>query len=71
MENGFPVSVNFSEDSKKIVICSNLRKLLLLDPISFQLMFKVEDLSQCFWSTWTGRYPLVTKSQTSFVTVCL
>lgn len=28
-------------------------------------MFRVEDLSQCFWSTWLGRYPLVTKAATS------
>ncbi len=28
-------------------------------------MFRVEDLAQCFWSNWVGRYPLVTKSQTS------
>lgn len=35
LENGFPVSVNFSEDSKKIVVCTNQRKLLLLDPTTF------------------------------------
>jgi len=45
LENGFPVAVNFSEDSKKVVICTNQRKLLLLDPTTFQLMFRVEDLS--------------------------
>ena len=35
LENGYPVAVNFSEDSKKIVICTNQRKLLMLDPVSF------------------------------------
>jgi len=35
LENGFPISLNFSEDSAKIVICTNQRKLLLLDPASF------------------------------------
>jgi hypothetical protein len=35
-------------------------------------MFKVEDLSQCFWPNWLGRYPLVTKSQTSgLIPICL
>lgn len=28
-------------------------------------MFRVEDLSQCFWSNWLGRYPLVTKAANS------
>lgn len=45
LENGVPVSVNFSEDSKKIVICTNQRKLLLLDPVTFQLFFRAEDLT--------------------------
>ena len=45
LENGFAVAINFSEDSKKLVVCTNQRKLLMLDPLSFQLMFKVEDLS--------------------------
>jgi len=65
LDNGFPISLNFSEDSRRIVICTNQRKLLLLDPTTFQLMFRVEDLSQCFWSTWLGRYPLVTKASNS------
>jgi WD40 repeat protein len=65
LENGFPVAVNFSEDSKKVVICTNQRKLLLLDPVTFQLMFRVEDLAQYFWSSFNGRYPLVTKSANS------
>jgi len=65
LDTGFPISLNFSEDSKRIVICTNQRKLLLLDPVTFQLMFRVEDLSQCYWSTWLGRYPLVTKAANS------
>jgi len=35
LENGFPVALNFCEDSSKIVICTNQRKLLLLDPANF------------------------------------
>ena len=65
LENGFPVSLNFSEDSTKVVICTNQRKLLLLDPATFQLLFKVEDVAVNFWSTWVGRYPLITKSPTT------
>lgn len=65
LDNGFPVALSFSEDSKRLVICTNQRKLLLLDPATFQPMFRVEDLSQCYWSTWLGRYPLVTKSASS------
>ncbi len=61
LENGFPVSLNFSEDSSKIVICTNQRKLLLLDTSNFQLFFKIDDVAQYFWSTWIGRYPLITK----------
>ena len=57
--------LNFSEDSSKIVICNNQRKLLLLDPTSFQLLVKAEDVSQQFWSSWVGRYPLITKSPTT------
>ena len=34
LDNGFPVSLNYSEDSKRIVICTNQRKLLLLDPVT-------------------------------------
>ena len=65
LENGFPIALNFSEDSKKVVICTNQRKLLLLDPQSYQLMFRVEDLAQYFWSSFVGKYPLVTKSANS------
>ena len=65
LDNGFPVALNFSEDSKRLVICTNQRKLLLLDPVTFSLMFRVEDLSQCYWSMWLGRYPLVTKAANS------
>lgn len=65
LENGFPVALNFSEDSQKIVICTNQRKLLLLDPATFQLLFKVEEVATCFWSSWVGRYPLITKNPTT------
>jgi len=37
LENGWPVSINFSEDSKKIVVQTNLRKLLVLDPVNLDL----------------------------------
>ena len=43
----------------------HLHILLLLDPVTFSLMFRVEDLSQCFWTNWLGRYPLVTKAANS------
>mmetsp|Transcript_34024 Transcript_34024/g.33184 ORF Transcript_34024/g.33184 Transcript_34024/m.33184 type:complete len:273 (-) Transcript_34024:1695-2513(-) len=65
LDNGFPVSINFSEDSNKIVICTNQRKLLLLDAQTKQLIFKVEEVQQSFWSSWIGRYPLITKSSTT------
>jgi hypothetical protein len=61
LENGFPVSLNFSEDSKKLVIGTNLRKLLVLDPETEMLQYKSEDLSSCFWSTWLSRFPTITK----------
>ena len=32
---GFPISIAFSDDSKKIVINTSQRKLLLLDPSTF------------------------------------
>lgn len=54
LENGFPVALNFSYDSQKIVICTNQRKLILLDPVTFQLKFKPEDLSVQFWNQWIG-----------------
>jgi hypothetical protein len=25
-------------------------------------MYKPEDLSQCFWSNWQGKFPIITKS---------
>jgi|TARA_B110000285_G_C15122331_1_gene617975 hypothetical protein len=62
LENGFPVSINFSEDSSRIVISTNQRKLLVLEPTHFQLMYKPEEISQCFWSSWLSKYPLITKS---------
>ena len=65
LDQGFPVSITFSEDSKRIVVCTNQRKLILIDPVTFQPMFRVEDLAQCFWSTWNGKYPLVPKAQNS------
>lgn len=65
LENGYPVSLNFSEDSSKIVINTNLRKLLILDPKNFMLMYKPDDLSSCFWSSWLSRFPIFTKSVNS------
>jgi len=65
LENGFPVSINFSQDSNKIVINSNLRKLLVLDPVSLDLMYKPEDLSSCFWSHWNSKFPTITKTANS------
>ena len=65
IDNGFPVSLNFSEDSSKIVINTNQRKLLVLDPSSFMLQYKPEDLSQVFWSSWISKFPLITKSLSS------
>ncbi len=65
--------MNFSYDSKKIVVCTNQRKLIMLDPATFLLMFKPEELSVQFWSQWSGRYPLVTKTQSAggYVPICL
>ena len=37
----------------------------MLDPVAVQLMFRVEDLAQCFWTRWNGKYPLVTKATNS------
>jgi WD40 repeat protein len=73
LENGFPIALNFSYDSQKIVVCTNQRKLILLDPVTFQLKFKPEDLSVQFWNQWIGRYPLVTKSTSvgGLMPVCL
>jgi hypothetical protein len=65
LENGFPLSLNFSEDSTRIVISTNQRKLLVLDPTNFMLMYKPEDLSLCFWSSWQSKFPLVTKKANS------
>ena len=65
LESGFPVSLNFSKDSKKILVTTNLRKMLLLDPGSYTILTRVEDICQCFWEQWVGRYALVTKSQSS------
>ena len=28
-------------------------------------MYKPEEISQCFWSSWVSRYPLITKSSNS------
>ena len=67
LENGFPVSLNFSEDSSKIVISTNQRKLLVLDPKNFELLYKPEDISSCFWSSWISKFSLITKSTTSIM----
>ena len=37
----------------------------MLDPESLDLMYKPEDLSGCFWSHWTSKFPTITKSQNS------
>ena len=64
LDNGVPVSLNFSQDAKKIIICTNQRKLLLLDPVTQQLFYKSDDLANYLWSDWVGRYPLPQKSTT-------
>jgi hypothetical protein len=36
------------------------------------LLFKVEDVASNFWSSWTGRYPLITKQANApSIPVCL
>jgi len=37
----------------------------VLDPTNFMLMYKPEDLSSCFWSSWLSKFPLITKSANS------
>jgi WD40 repeat protein len=65
LEQGFPVSINFSEDSSKLVINSNQRKLLVLDPNTLDLLFKKEDLQNCLWTRWNSKYPTITKTANS------
>jgi len=65
MENGFPVGLDFSDDSTKVVVCTNQRKLLLMDSTNYTLLYQIEDVANNFWSTWQGRYPLITKQATS------
>ena len=62
MENGYPVSINFSEDSKMIVVTTNHRKLVVLDPYKFLFFYKPEDLSASFWSSYNSKFPLISKS---------
>jgi len=65
IQNGYPVALNFSENSRRILVHTNLRKILMLDPIDFILSYKVEEICNYFWSEWIGRFPLVTKSPNS------
>ena len=72
LENGVPCSINFSQDSKKIVICTSQRKLLLLDPATRQLFYKPDDLTNHMWLDWVSRYPCPTKqSIPTFMPICL
>jgi WD40 repeat protein len=67
LENGVPNAINFSEDSKRILIITHLRKLILFDPIKLTMLYKVEEeeLSSQFWSSFVGSYSLITKSISS------
>ena len=38
---------------------------MLLCPRTYQLLYKAEEMQQSFWSTWNGRYTLVSKSSSS------
>jgi hypothetical protein len=33
--NGFPVALNFSDDSTRIIVSTNQKKTLIFDPINF------------------------------------
>lgn len=65
IENGYPISLTFSEDSTKILITTNKRQLLLLDPRNYELMSRIEDVIQVYWNGWNGRFSLVTKNNKS------
>ena len=77
IENGFPISLTFSEDSTKILITTNKRQLLLcklfniiksftiVDPRSYELMSRIEDVIQIYWNEWNGRFSLITKNNKS------
>ena len=71
-DKSFPVAVNFSADSSKVVICTNQRRLMMLDPYTQQFIYKFEEVKQTLWTSWIGRYPLITKStNTGMISVCL
>jgi len=61
LDQGYPVSVNFSDDSLQIAVTTNLRTMLMLNSKNLSQSFKVEDVAQCFWSSWSQAYPLFTK----------
>lgn len=65
--NGFAISLNFSDDSSKIIITTNRRKMLMLDPVSFLLEYTPEEISQQFWSNFVGKFMSLPKSPNSFM----
>ena len=60
--NGFPVAINFTDDSTRILISTNQKKNLILDPINFQLSYLPEEISEYFFSQWLSKFPLNTVS---------
>lgn len=42
-----------------------MRKLLVLDPETLELMYKPEDLQKTFWSSWNSKFPTLTKTANS------
>ena len=80
LENGYPVSINFSEDNNSIIVCTNQRRMFVckVTRINFsvdltlnQIKFRVEDVAQKFWNQWQCRYTLTPKTPNSpMVPIC-
>ena len=50
IELGFAIALNFSEDSSKLLITTNKRALLILDPLSYRLLTSIDEMIKVYWN---------------------
>lgn len=52
LEEGVPISVEFSEDNRKLLVCSNKRKIRMMDTRNIDANFQAQEVAHQFWDRW-------------------
>ena len=59
-----PISVEFSEDNRRLLVCSNKRKIRMMDTRNIDANFQAQEVGEQFWDRWRVKFPKNIKGRT-------